>query len=477
MKLACLTKPTTMYKSLCQKLSKVLRPAKQRSVCKYKTSTTINDLVDDCLWLVFSELHFKEKVGVVRVCRRWHRVIREVIAETEESLEFCFNDSLAKTESHPLHPIHIVNTDVALFNSFSFDNVKEVSILNLGFEERDGICLELPHLQWLFAMLPRLESLRFKSVKISFKNDGIENNFLKAMARPLKKLALSNVNDDWNNLLSSLLHCEDSKLESLQLKTSYWTWIPKSPARSLKNFKLKILNCENYFIALNAIKEFLSNNPQLKRFDLQMYLKEEQVFINTLLCQEFSKLEAIQLNFNHSPDFGLPESICFKQHQDSPFLKLPLLHKLALTDFVTNYEIFESLLKSIPLITDLTLSDFYVDCKCDEEEIPFNYYCMSCPEEFIKKISLLPKLKKLRLTNKETIYAFWCFPALCDLLKDGQVPELTVLKYSFGTGTSDELYNLFCQRALKDPSKSFAITKPGDLPILPFETPRNLFFL
>lgn len=429
----------------------------------FASDLTFNTLIDDCLRYVFNQLSLKEKVAVARVCRRWQRLVGQVISWTEVGLDFTFSDGVAPTESHPLHSTNIVRMNCSLFDCFKFESIKKVSISNLGWDTSDEMALRPTHLKWLFDNLPRLDSLRLDHVSVQFECD-IE--CLTTVAAKLKKLFISNLIGLWQDFLSHLFDNNDSILESLHLEffDEYETWIPQKQISSLNSLRI-----EN--ITLAELDLVLWKNPQLKSISgNQIKLVDSDIDITFLMqFQDFRNLQELQLSFDTYPLLRY-ESIGVK-------LQLPNLRKVSLSEFVCDSHVIKSLLKMVPSLQELSFTYFKVYCICQESNNhnDESRLCPDCPKEVVRKLALLPKLRKLEIGNDTDVNRDYYYEALLELLVANKLPLLRVLKYWFDGLTSPNLFAAFCKLACKSPKQSFAITRPTTSPQV--EKPRNLFFI
>lgn len=65
----------------------------------YVPESNFDDLDDECMWYIFAHLTFKQRVGVMRVCRQWKDVIVDMIKiENCLELEMVTNDSLERLD-------------------------------------------------------------------------------------------------------------------------------------------------------------------------------------------------------------------------------------------------------------------------------------------------------------------------------------------------------------------------------------------
>lgn len=98
----------------------------EKELIEYDCQTNLIDLNDDCLFAIFAKLSFKEKVDLIRVSKRWQRVLKEVIDNDVRCLTFSGKETQPAQLNISL--IELFARNSPFIDKFGFFGVQKVSI-------------------------------------------------------------------------------------------------------------------------------------------------------------------------------------------------------------------------------------------------------------------------------------------------------------------------------------------------------------
>lgn len=491
----------------------------------YSPEVTLINIVDDCLWYVFENLTFKEKVGIARVCKRWQSTITDMMDHNQDYIElklaepYYLLDEMMEDVNNSNDKNVVLNFEERhclqrafgdqnlLFKKYKFENVKTIYFT---MPKKGGIRPLKPiHLKVLFKRLAQLRALHLYHVRLKTfcQNHGDEPfswEQVDAIIPRLKAVTIHHPRkSDWIGWLSYILTKE--KLEELTIKGPgvfhfYFNQSIKPPWRSkeLKSIKfshlimfewlfLKIETCDNLReIQFTGIardeNQRIFNFNFMSRFATFRHLKR--------LSLRFLNIDVYDLYDLRTPG---QLSRCFK-HGPPTIDLLQELRVFQLCQFTIPSHILGKILNSMPQLRKLSL--LYVELFCDcvnmrKYWVEWDEKCPECSRTFIEKIAELPFLSNLvfklkgtnmnRATNRSNTKEKHFSRSLTELIEADRFSKLRRLKFFIGDYFHGDLFAAFCNAAKKHPKEAFCfkLVKKSNFSALRRENllplkPRNL---
>lgn len=436
------------------------------STMYYQSRATIADLVDDCLWHTFDNLNFKEKVGVMRVCQLWRKILTIQLDEKQNPLEFELERPLFKDESQPLNSLF--PKQAVVFETFRFVNVEKVTIQRpSNVCHRDSPLLRPLHLQWLFNRLPKLKCLCLSGVGIDGDPDQPNRPWtrLDDVSPRLTSLVLSGLHWHWDVWLSYLM-TRSTQLTEMTLKKHDWDLFLGSMVSDRVNLRnnstLSEVCLEN--VSLEVFFWFAGNKP-FRRIRLRGLLLFSPFVLSTNLAlfSAFPYLKALSIDISKEI-FGEFEfvHVDFVAADTLPTTKLNSLRYFKLSRAVLRHAVFLQVLNLMPSLTFLKLRNCNVFCSCDAQNngVFGSERCEVCPAVFVEHIAVLENLKKFQFKNDSDTNAQLFTQALIELINTDRIVKLRRLMLSFGDYFNEALFDTFNDLARKSPSERFEFWAP-----------------
>lgn len=454
----------------------------------FESTVKLEDLIDDCLWLVFEKLDFREKIAAIRTCQKWRKLLTDQIEDTQDILDLevkgqkkssLFSGGLSDAARQRSFAIY--GDQAFVFDQFRFDNVEKVCIRLPRSNSATTRLLKPADIAWLFGRLPRLTSLSFNQVGVVGPDDGFSLDVLAHHLPRLKSLHLKATPANW---VSHVIE-QAAEIETLRFEHC-WGYL----LMSLLEFspahlgQLRILWFETY--SLPYLFELIRNCPELTEVAVRD-LQPPKQFLNSNFLKGFEvckKLKFLAVGFDKD-EYGGWElsdelSAFYRTESEIPF-KFENLTEFDFSGMDLTESVFGEILTKMPNLTSLKLGDVTVTCCCE----PTAPSCGDCTKRFAQQMATLGRLRELHVTGNSE---FNCHEAivisLTELIESGQFPRLRRLRKPALSGLLDlfsgSLLAAFSGLANTAPKEAFELWIPFDDVVdqdLVRSKPRNLMVL
>lgn len=416
----------------------------------------MSKLIDDCLWHILSHLTIEQKVGVARVCKKWQRLVREIIENGEEKIEI--ND-----HNEFFNPASLAAQDMRFFRGYQFESVKSVTFSSIE------IHLKLSTLKWLFAHLPNLEALSVTSLFFEVDLNDSEVGFLSKLKKLWLKVAFYNP-----NLFPASVLSNSSNLINFAWLMRFGDKCIDYFPKSLEKVTFKKLSLEMFKKVTNR----LDNLNELKATIELVNNQQDSTGDVITIFENCPKIVDLDLSFEIW-------NLFLKFINLIPKFKLPKLNKLCLASFAVAVGDFANFVELAPNLTEIDFAYFRVECPCPQphfqestnsnlsdesdsdksDQIETNdqfesYWkeissCENCLFRLVINLANVKQLRALKIRPYQPNNAV--DRALTNLLGNRELTNLQNLQLYY-TKHSISLFQEFCQKAEENPKKLYRMS-------------------
>lgn len=427
---------------------------------------SINDLVDDCLWLIFGHLSLTEKVGVARVCQKWRNTMSEILAFGQPQLTF----QDFKSISHPFHYRHLLSRKTEIIIRHKFFSVTCL-VVKINWVT-STLVFRPVHFKSVFQQLPSLQVVELYGLRLCNDND-LDWDRMAPLGRNLKGLKARHHRGTPEAFLYHFLKNADC-LQNLEVD-----FLDQRLIELLSNQFLKMrclaLICD---VTLPNLEQILGDKTLIKRIVVKsLCLDSEEAHVGVLdRFKHFSELKTLELGLkplDNNDIFSHRHCVLandFQRFQSkSAVLRLNLF---SLKGFEMGWLPFSQFIRRLPEITKLKLDDFKINCSCQKfpekasksERVRAlmdpglgpnsRFLCQQCPKSFIEQLALIRQLRVLKVGhfvgNTEALLS-----PLIDLIRLEQPTRLRQLQVANSGRLTRSLFEAFIEMASKCPRDSF----------------------